>query len=46
MFGIDHTQSETCRILIIFHKKIYIITLLYYLINGKKDSKINFYQKN
>jgi len=33
MFGTDHSQSETCRIPIIFHKNIYIITFLYFLIN-------------
>ncbi len=39
MFGPDHSQSETCRISIIYHKNIYIITFLYFLFNGKKEAE-------
>jgi len=39
MFVNDHSQSEKCWIPIIFHKNIYIIAFLYFLINGKKDTE-------
>lgn len=45
MFGTDHLQSEKCWILIISHKNIYIITFLYFLINGKKDAENNSLSK-
>ena len=45
MFGTDHSQSEKCRILIIYYKNIYIITFLYFLINGKKDAENNSLSK-